>query len=86
MTKSTANTALTYDYNVNGADGFTIDDVSVVYDFTSTSSSLKFNWTPYDSYLIIGDVVGSTENSTSDGILDAYDVNAFIDHFVAVYG
>ena len=74
MTKSSANTTLDYNKNVNGKGAFTIDDVSVEYDYTSRSS---LNWVPYDAYLIIGDIAGNG-SSSADRVLDAYDVAAFV--------
>lgn len=78
---STANTSLEYDYNVNGSEGtpvFKIDDISVEYDYTRLAN---LAWTPSDAYLIIGDVVGATEDSTSDRYLDAHDVSAFVTEY-----
>jgi uncharacterized repeat protein (TIGR02543 family) len=83
MTKNTANTTLAYNKDVNGlssgSKSFTIDDVSVEYDYSSKSS---LNWIPYDAYLIIGDIAGSG-SSSADRVLDSYDVAAFVNAYNA---
>jgi len=72
---STANTVLEYNKDVNGNNGFKIDDISVEYDYTSYST---LKWVPLDGYLIIGDIANSSNALTSDGVLNAYDVAAFV--------
>lgn len=64
----TANTKLTYDYNVNGDSGFMIDDISVAYDFTRLQT---LSWTAADEYLIISDLSG-------DSVLNQNDVSMFV--------
>ena len=78
MTTTKSNTVLDNNSkNVNGKAGFTIDDISVEYDYSSLDSG-GFRWVPYDAYLIIGDVAGAAAGSTADRVLDSYDVAAFV--------
>jgi uncharacterized repeat protein (TIGR02543 family) len=75
---NTACSTLTYNKDVNGSSKFMIDDISIEYDYTSMNS---LSWTPTDGFLIIGDIANSSNALTSDGVLNSYDVAAFVNAY-----